>query len=110
MGTIVQTPQMVDDAVNDVLKLIKKRGFRIEPSAEDELKDLVLQGFRELTTSRVLDSPGAEQTRAVNRAKTSLNQFMEAWMRADSGGGEKVLTTEGLHSAQSELCPIFPFQ
>jgi hypothetical protein len=31
-------------------------------------------------------------------------------MRAESRGEEKVLTTAGLHSAQSELCPIFPFE
>jgi hypothetical protein len=108
MGTTVDTPAMVHDAVNDVLTLVKKRGFRIEQSAEEELRDLVMQGFRELATSRVLDSPGPEQTRAVNRAKANLNEFMEAWMRADSRGGGKVLTTAGLHSAQSELCPMFP--
>jgi hypothetical protein len=109
MGTMVDTPAMERDAVNDALTLIKKRGFRIESSAEEELKDLVNQGFRELTTSRVLDVRGPEQTRAVNRAKASLNQFLDAWMRADSSGGERVLTTAGLHSAQSELCPMFPF-
>jgi len=109
MGTMVETTAMEQDAVNDALKLIKKRGFQIEPSAEAELKDLVNQGFRELATSRVLDLPGAEQSRAVNRAKASLNQFLDAWMRADSSGGEKLLTTAGLHSAQSELCPMFPF-
>jgi hypothetical protein len=110
MGTVVDTPAMVHDAVSDVLKLIRKRGFRIEPNAEEELKDLVMQGFRELAATRVLDLPGPEQTRAINRAKESLDEFMNAWMRADSRGGEKVLTTEGLHSAQSELCPIFPFE
>jgi hypothetical protein len=108
MGTTVDTPAMVHDAVNDALKLIKKRGFRIESDAEEELKDLVMQGFRALAATRVLDLPGPEQTRAVNRAKGSLNEFIDAWMRADSRGGEKVLTTQGLHSAQSELCPMFP--
>ena len=110
MGTTVDTPAMEQEAVHDALTLIKKRGFRIESSAEEELRDLVNQGFRALSTSRVLDLPGPERTRAVNRANASLNQFLDAWMRADSRAGEKVLTTEGLHSAQSELCPIFPFE
>jgi hypothetical protein len=109
MGAIYDTPAMVHDAVNDALKLIRKRGFRIEPSAEEELKELVNAGFRELAATRVLDLPGPEQTRALNRARASLNEFLDAWMRTDSRGGEKVLTTTGLHSAQSELCPMFPF-
>lgn len=109
MGAIYDTPAMVHDAVNDALKLIKKRGFRIEPSAEGELKELVNAGFRELTTSRVLDLPGPERTRALNRAKSSLDELLDAWMRAESAGEDKVLTTAGLHSAQSELCPVFPF-
>ena len=109
MGAIFDTPALVHDAANDALTLIRKRGFRIEPGAEEELKELVMQGFRELATSRVLDSPGPEQTRAVNRAKASLGQFLDAWMRIESSGGERVLTTAGLRSAQSELCPMFPF-
>lgn len=108
MGAIVATPAMVHDAVNDALTKIRNRGYRIESDAEDELRELVDQGFRALATSRVLDVPGPEQTRAVNRAKANLDQFLDAWMRADSAGEEKVLTTAGLHSAQSELCPMFP--
>ena len=110
MGTIYDTPAMVHDAINDALALIRKRGFRIEADAEEELRDLVNLGFRELAATRVLDLPGPEQSRALNRAKGSLNQFLDAWMRAESGGGENVLTSAGLHSAQSELCPIFPFE
>ncbi|MDB4910009.1 MAG: hypothetical protein JWO39_832 [Gemmatimonadetes bacterium] len=110
MGAIYDTPAIVHDAVDDALRLIRKRGFRIEASAEEELKELVNQGFRELAATRVLDLPGPEQTRALNRARVSLNEFLDAWMRAESRGEEKVLTTAGLHSAQSELCPIFPFE
>jgi hypothetical protein len=109
MGAIYDTPAMVHDAANDALQLIKKRGFRIEPNAEQELRELVDQGFRELAATRVLDLPGPEKTRALSRARASLNEFLDEWMRAESGGEEKLLTTAGLHSAQSELCPMFPF-
>jgi hypothetical protein len=109
MGAIYDTPAIVHDAFDDALTLIRKQGFRIERDAEEELKELVDQGFRELAATRVLDLPGAEQTRAIARAKESLETFLQAWMRTDASGGEKVLTRAGLHSAQSELCPMFPF-
>jgi hypothetical protein len=72
MGAIYDTPAIVHDAFNDALALIRKRGFRIDRDAEEELKELVDQGFRELAATRVLDLAGPEQSRAITRSKDSL--------------------------------------
>jgi hypothetical protein len=109
MGAKFQTPEMVENAVEDALRAVRKRGFRIDDDALEELKELTDQGYRELATSRVLDLPGAEKTHAVSRAKANLEEFLSVWARVDPSAENKVLTLSGFRTAQSEYCPVFPF-
>jgi hypothetical protein len=109
MGAKYQTPEMVENAVEDALRSVKKRGLRIEDDALDELKELVDQGYRELANSRVLDLQGAEKSRAIDRAKASLDEFLAVWARVDPLAEDKVLSLLGFRTAQSEYCPVYPF-
>jgi hypothetical protein len=109
MGAKFQTPEMVENAVEDALRAVRKRGFRLEENALEELKELVDSGYRELASSRVLDLPGEEKTRAVSRAKSNLEEFLSVWIRVDPSAEDKLLTLSGFHTAQSEYCPVFPF-
>ncbi|MBK5188585.1 MAG: hypothetical protein JJD97_10070 [Gemmatimonadaceae bacterium] len=109
MGTAYQTPAMAQEAIDDVLRTLKTSGFEIDPSAKDALTELVTDGFRELSTSRVLDLAGPERTRALSRARTSLDDFVVHWMKIEKANDSTTLTTFGLRTAQDEVCPVYPF-
>lgn len=109
MDVRVQSPPIVEEAVEDVLRMIDRRGFRVDPDARDALADIVDYGYRQLAESRVLDLPGAERDEALGRARSSLDRFVTRWMAIEASRGYAALTVSGFRATEADVCPVFPF-
>jgi hypothetical protein len=110
MGTTFETQPAVREAIEEAVRIAREAGFAFEPQAKERLSELIDMGFRELTTSRVLDRAGPERERALGRARTSLDDFLRLWMSIEARNGSETLTTPGFERAQSEHCPVYPFK
>jgi len=97
-------------AAKEVLSVYRADGFDVEPGAEDELEELALSGFRRLQDLRLLDRDDAEARISFQRARRSLELFVEEWSKRELKSGNRVLTSKGFKATQFSVCPVWPFK
>jgi hypothetical protein len=112
VDTDVATPPAVQNVLDEVSQYVERQGFSFDTEALDELKELVLSGFRQLQEERVLDlaEDHPERREAVSRARGSLQLFMAGWIETEQAEESTRLQLENFERTRASLCPMYPFE
>ena len=112
MAVGVRTPPEIRDVVDHALARIRARGFDFDAESEDELSEIVLQGYRLLQEERILDldETHPERIEAERRAREGLNRFVDEWIDEQDEDGGRKMTIRTYVRARRKVCPVYPFR